>query len=500
VPSRAGLWIVRILTVPLVLGVTTAWSASAQSPAMRPRVAIIGDSGAGPDASILAYMVAQAWPGLGLRTLTDYSQPGAGLDAIIRRQLGPLIDSGADLVILRIGPADLDAAETTAVERPIAEFSALLATVLTRTQARVIVTTIPRPLVDPATDRLAAVRRIRRVEMYNDAIGAMAQRAGAGVIAGDAMADAQTWRAVIDWTRGREPAPLPSQHFDPGEPTPLSAAEIAALRERARAGRAVGQRPEVLAKVGDSMTAAPEFLPSLLAGGPEWTAAPALAATAAFFNSTPATANGTSAVDGVRDAILDRDDVADAAPRRSTGPGAETSFARRSLAAQARWAAADVLAGGADNALTRELDATRPAVAVVMFGTNDLTRATLDEFETAMAQLLVALESAAVIPLLTTIPMRTDRADFGGRVPAFNAAIRALATVYGVPLIDYGRAMAQLPNYGLADDGIHPSVCPEGPQVLTAACLQYGYNLRNLLTLQALDMLRRLVLTAEDVQ
>ena len=499
-PSRAGLWIVRILAATFILGVTTGWSASAQSPNVQTRVAVIGDGSAGMDSGTLVHVIVKAWSGPGTFRLTDYSRPGAGLDEIIRRQLGPLIDSGADLVILRIGPADVDATENTADERPIALFSALLATVMTRTQARVIVSTIPRPPVDQPTDRLAAVRRIRGVELYDNAIAAIAQRAGAAVIATDATADPQIWRAAIETTRGGEWPPAPSQHIDPGVAAPLSAAALAALRERAHAGRAAGQRPGVLAKVGDSMTAAPEFLPPLLDGGPEWTAVPALAATAAFFNSAPASAGGTGDVEGVRDTIHDRDDLAAAAARVSARPGVETSFTRRSLAARARWAAADVLAGGADSPLAQELDATRPAVAVVMFGTNDLTRTTVDEFETAMDQLLVTLESAAVIPLLTTIPMRTDRADFGGRVPAFNAAIRALATVYGVPLIEYGRAMSELPQYGLADDGIHPNVCPEGPQVLTPACVQYGYNLRNLLTLQALDMLRRQVLTTEGVQ
>jgi hypothetical protein len=115
-----------------------------------------------------------------------------------------------------------------------------------------------------------------------------------------------------------------------------------------------------------------------------------------------------------------------------------------------------------------------------------------------MDRLLAELQLNSVIPLLSTIPMRTDRADYSARVPVFNASIRALAEVHGVPLIDYGGAMLDLPTFGLSDDGIHPSVCPDGPEVLTPDCLRYGYNLRNLLTLQALDMLRRLVLIPID--
>ena len=50
--------------------------------------------------------------------------------------------------------------------------------------------------------------------------------------------------------------------------------------------------------------------------------------------------------------------------------------------------------------------------------------------------------------------------------------------------------MAELPNGGLDEDGILPVTCPEGAGSLTASCLRYGYNLRNLLTLQALEQLR----------
>src|SRR5262249_51843906 len=175
-----------------------------------------------------------------------------------------------------------------------------------------------------------------------------------------------------------------------------------------------------------------------------------------------------------------------------------TSFTRQSLAARARWGVAEVLAGGAGSALSRELAALRPGVAVVMFGSNDLTRSSVEEFEAAMAELLRTLEDARVIPLLTTIPQRTDQPQYGRLVPDFNAAIRGLAAAFGVPLIDYGAMVERLPDGGLAD-GLHPSVCPYGAGSLPPERLRYGYNLRTLLTLQALDLLRPRVLSATTV-
>ena len=73
------------------------------------------------------------------------------------------------------------------------------------------------------------------------------------------------------------------------------------------------------------------------------------------------------------------------------------------------------------------------------------------------------------------------------------AVIRAIAEARQVPLIDYHRELASLPDHGLGGDDLHPSRHPEGACVLSEDGLRYGYNIRNLLTLQALDRIRRAV-------
>jgi hypothetical protein len=50
-----------------------------------------------------------------------------------------------------------------------------------------------------------------------------------------------------------------------------------------------------------------------------------------------------------------------------------------------------------------------------------------------------------------------------------------------------------LPNEGLGPDGIHPSAAPDSAD-FTADSLQFGYTVRNLTALQALDALWRLEL------
>jgi lysophospholipase L1-like esterase len=229
---------------------------------------------------------------------------------------------------------------------------------------------------------------------------------------------------------------------------------IPALRARARAAQAAGARLDAIAKVGDSNTATRAFLAPVTPQAAD-AARPGLAATVEFF---------------------------------------DRSLVRPGLAAQPAWSTIDALGDGADGPLARELRTLQPAVAVVMLGTNDLTHVTLPEFEEALDRMLATLDRANVIALVSTIPPRTDDPEFGARVPQVNAAIRALTAAYGFPLVDYGAAMAELPAGGLGDDGIHPSVCPAGAGELSDDCLQYGHNLRNLLTLQALDRLRTYVL------
>lgn len=167
---------------------------------------------------------------------------------------------------------------------------------------------------------------------------------------------------------------------------------------------------------------------------------------------------------------------------------------RRSLGSDDRWYVTTVMDGGAASPLAREFESIQPGVAVAMFGTNDLTLDTVEEFEEHLNALLEELERRHVIPLVSTIPARTDQPAFAERVPAFNAAIRAMAIVHQVPLVEYEAAMAGLPNGGLSADGIHPSVCPAGAGSFSPECLRYGYNLRNLLTLVALERLQQSIL------
>lgn len=251
---------------------------------------------------------------------------------------------------------------------------------------------------------------------------------------------------------------------DPSVAVPaFDAATLARVRELRALGASRGMRADVFAKIGDSITESGSFLSDIGHGWYDLGGYRALEPTVAYF-------------------------------RRTTLADGSNSFTRPSSCAMGGWVASYALSGDPMSALRREMDYTRPAWAVVMYGTNDLDHVSPAEFSATMTRILDIVDSYGSVAVLSTIPDRIDRAEAGARVASFNDAIRALASSRHAPLMEYWRALQPLPNRGVDGDGIHPSAyAPSGNVacgVFTPAGLQYGYNVRNLVTLLALDRLR----------
>jgi hypothetical protein len=187
----------------------------------------------------------------------------------------------------------------------------------------------------------------------------------------------------------------------------------------------------------------------------------------------------------------DRGDLEDTLAWFRAGRAAGTSpYTRDSLAAITGWAARGPL-GGRPSPLEREVTTVSPRYAVVMFGTNDVDYRRIDQFGSDLWTIVDDLIARGVIPLMSTIPPIDRRPEPAARVPLFNVVVRALAEGRQVPLVDLHRALAVLPDHGLRDDGVHPNVPSSlGACNFTAAGLRWGYDQRNLLTLDSLDRAR----------
>ncbi|MSP60279.1 MAG: SGNH/GDSL hydrolase family protein [Myxococcales bacterium] len=181
--------------------------------------------------------------------------------------------------------------------------------------------------------------------------------------------------------------------------------------------------------------------------------------------------------------------------KKTSADGVHTSFDRASLAAVVGWSAGKPLQGN-PSPLEQEVAAIKPAFAVVMLGTNDTYVQGIYPFEKNLLAVVDGLLARGVVPLVSTIPPRGDTLEANALVPEMNAIIRAVAQARQVPFLDLWQTLVKLPAYGLAGDGVHLQAYVSGGVHacwLTPPALQAGMNRRNLITLEALDRARRLL-------
>ena len=175
-------------------------------------------------------------------------------------------------------------------------------------------------------------------------------------------------------------------------------------------------------------------------------------------------------------------------------------FRRRSVTAVNGWSAVQALRGK-PSPLEAEIEATDGRFALVMYGTNDIERRDIDEYAESLHRVVERLVAQGVVPVVSTIPPRDDQPESDRWVAAYNGVARGVAQAFQIPLIDLRLAVDGLRKHGLGPDRLHPSTWR--PKGKARACdfrtagLRYGYNRRNLLTLAALDAVRRVVVEGE---
>jgi len=251
---------------------------------------------------------------------------------------------------------------------------------------------------------------------------------------------------------------------------PLSDTVISQLKTIAMIGKAHGNNLTVFAKVGDSITVGQRFLYP--------------------FGDGKYQLGDHTYLQPVIDAFI------------QTAVREVNSFNNPTVAAKVGWSAYSVLSPHnadpnqcdvGESPLVCEYRVIQPSIAFIMFGTNDVGFRTEDEYRHDMSEIIKTSMEMGVIPVLYTIPPQLRVMD---RVSAFNTIIRDLASANNIPLIELAPAMMDLPGNGLAYDNVHPS-WPPGDEELAAYFtpdnLSYGYTLRNLLTLQMLDRVWRVI-------
>jgi len=130
----------------------------------------------------------------------------------------------------------------------------------------------------------------------------------------------------------------------------------------------------------------------------------------------------------------------------------------------------------------------KPGVAIIMFGAQDLLFTPPDQFDLNLRHIVHETIQAGVIPVLSTFPGNLKQWD---QSIQYNQIVVQVALDYQVPLMNLWLAFEGLPNHGLSEDGRHPSAPITEAGDLSPANLQRGYPLRNLVTLQTLDVVWR---------
>jgi hypothetical protein len=136
--------------------------------------------------------------------------------------------------------------------------------------------------------------------------------------------------------------------------------------------------------------------------------------------------------------------------------------------------------------LLRELYDHQVRYASVLLGTNDAYyHKGLTRFVWRYIQLVESILDAGVIPIIQTIPPQRSPARLSkSLIQTFNHAIKAIANIERVPLLDLHTPLSKLKNLGLRKDGIHLNAYAGGCR-LNQKGLNFGHNLRNDLFLKA---------------
>jgi hypothetical protein len=230
--------------------------------------------------------------------------------------------------------------------------------------------------------------------------------------------------------------------------------------------KAEGQNLNVFAKVGDCMTANPYFMSPFSGEDYDLGEYSELQDVIDYFSEAP---------------------VADDANSFSNVSMASASGFNTAGVLDPIWADPAVCSAD-ESPLACEYRLLKPGFSVIMFGTNDVFSLEPSDFDYYLRLIVLETVENNIVPVMSTFPTRLEDPE---RAELFNKIVVKIAEDYDLPLINLFAAVSPLPNEGIdAADPTHLSI-PEDERTGDFTSLDYGYTWRNLVTLQALDILWR---------
>ncbi len=264
---------------------------------------------------------------------------------------------------------------------------------------------------------------------------------------------------------------------------PLAPDISALMKDNLRAiyanGQKKGNNPRVFSKLGDCMTENEFFMGPISTDKFELGEHAALKPTIEHFLGVPMRAASDKGSEAWKQDSFATVGLASAGGYNVAGPLDPTW-------SNPQWCSAN------ESPLTCEYRLSKPAFAIIMFGTNDVPVTDLPTFDFYLRTIVSSTIDAGVIPILNTFPTRPEDVAKSNQL---NQIVVKIAQDYNVPLVNLNRALAALPNQGVnPGDTTHLSApADKRVDVFTKQNLQYGFTLRNLVTLQALDAVLKVI-------
>ena len=134
-----------------------------------------------------------------------------------------------------------------------------------------------------------------------------------------------------------------------------------------------------------------------------------------------------------------------------------------------------------ESVLACEIRLNNPSLLIIRIGSND--NLAPDSFAEAMREVVSQTIESGVIPIIAT---KADR--FEGEGNDNNEILREIAADFQIPLWDFDRVAATLPNHGLSPDGIHLTIS-ETNDYTQPSTFEYGYPISDLTALMMLDVI-----------
>jgi hypothetical protein len=219
----------------------------------------------------------------------------------------------------------------------------------------------------------------------------------------------------------------------------------------------VGHAPFVISKVGDSNSAAVAYLTPIGEGKYELGAYDYLQNTVDAFGASMAITSAATRVGMNSSAVFDP-----------------------------MWSDREVCTAG-ETPLACEYRRTNPAIAVIMFGANDLKILNTEGYEAQLRKVIETTLDADILPVVISFSANPQADDYYQAL-VFNQIALHLSQEFGVPFVNFWSAARNLLHGGVGEDNVHLTN-PGASFRLGENESRYGVTLHNLMVLNTLDQI-----------